>query len=211
MPRQSDVAMIFVKQPEPGRVKTRLGRSIGFEKSALFYSRLAKRIWHQIRRYKNCEFWVLFEPPSALDLIRTWLPDADRYVVQGDGDLGQRLGKAFEEAQDGGRRSVIAIGSDIPDLRAEDLRDAFELLKKHDAVIGPADDGGYWLIGLSRLFPEIFRGISWSTSHVAAETIDVLENHQRTYARLRSLKDIDEVEDLESYPDLRTLTENENK
>ncbi len=194
--------MIFVKQPEPGRVKTRLGRSIGLEKSALLYSRLAQRVWHQIRRYEMCEHWVLFEPSSAVKMIRTWLPDADRYVAQADGDLGQRLAEAFAEAQDGGRRGVIAIGSDVPDLGAADLREAFELLRDHDAVIGPADDGGYWLIGLSRLFPEVFRGISWSTSGVASETIRVLENHKKSYARLRSLKDIDEVDDLELYPDL---------
>jgi len=211
MSAPKDVALIFVKQPEAGRVKTRLGRSIGFEKAARLYAHLAGFVWQEIRKYEDCEHWVLFEPASALDAIRIWLPDADRYLVQADGDLGRRLLGAFAAAQDGSRRGVVAVGSDVPRLRASDLAQAFEALRSHDAVIGPADDGGYWLIGLSRSFPEIFKGISWSTSTVAAETIELLEKHGRTYTRLRALRDIDEVSDLDLFPDLLSLGGTERK
>jgi len=202
MTAPKDVALIFVKQPEPGRVKTRLGKSIGFERAARIYAQLASGVWREIRGYDLCEHWVLFEPAAALEAIRAWLPDADRYILQGDGDLGRRLESGFAEALDGGHRAVLAIGSDVPGLRASDLEQAFATLRDHDAVIGPADDGGYWLIGLSRSFPEIFRGISWSTSTVAAETIERLERHGKTYARLRTLRDIDEAADLALFPEL---------
>ena len=193
---------MFVKQPEPGKVKTRLGRSIGFEQSARLYTRLARKIWNEIRQYRGCEHWVLFEPASALESVLAWLPGADRYLVQVEGDLGNRLQSAFSLAQDGSSRAVVAIGSDVPGLSAGDLNEAFRALRSCDAVIGPAYDGGYWLIGLSRPLPEVFEGIAWSTSTVADETIRILESRAKSYDLLRRLRDIDEAEDLREFPDL---------
>ncbi|NIQ53690.1 MAG: DUF2064 domain-containing protein, partial [Gammaproteobacteria bacterium] len=104
-------------------------------------------------------------------LVRAWLgPEGIELRAQSGGDLGMRMAAFFDEALDEAGEAIL-VGSDIPGIDRRTVTTAFERLVRHDVVLGPASDGGYWLVGLSRRCPELFRGIAWSTDRVLAETV----------------------------------------
>ena len=105
--------------------------------------------------------------------------------------MGQRLHSAFQRAFHGGAKRVAIIGSDCPAVRVEDIREAWGVLQTHDVVLGPATDGGYWLIGLRQLQPNLFRGVHWSTENVFAETIQRVQHAGLSVHLLRELADVD--------------------
>jgi rSAM/selenodomain-associated transferase 1 len=135
-------------------------------------------------------------PRDARERVAAWLGDGPEYHPQADGDLGDRLRAAFDHAFAGGARRVVVIGSDLPDLSAHHLRRAFRALDGAPAVLGPARDGGYWLLGLRRPVPEAFDGIPWSTGSVLARTVERLRAAGAGPALLDELADVDEAADL---------------
>jgi rSAM/selenodomain-associated transferase 1 len=164
---RSRVLLVFAKKPIPGAVKTRLARDVGHEEAARLYRLMAETTWS---RTAACEYkrWLVFEPGSEGDWMRNWLPGAQSYVPQADGDLGNRLRAAFEHAFREGAKAVAVIGTDSPNVASEDINSAFDLLNSgHQAVLGPSTDGGYWLLALSGYEPQVFDEISWSTAEVA--------------------------------------------
>jgi len=130
--------------------------------------------------------------------VARWTGPAFRPVAQPETDLGGRLEAGFDLAFAEGAERVAAIGTDCVEVAVRHLDRAFEALRGSDAVLGPAADGGYWLIGLAAPCPEAFRGIPWSTAETAARTADALARAGRTVARLPTLRDVDRPEDLES-------------
>jgi rSAM/selenodomain-associated transferase 1 len=128
--------------------------------------------------------------------LQEWLGTNLTYRQQSQGDIGSRMANAFQQAFQAGMESVVLIGIDCPDLDAELLGKAFQLLHQHDLVLGPAADGGYYLIGLKRLFPELFSGIAWSTAAVFPKTVEIAQNLALGVAYLPQLRDIDRPEDL---------------
>ncbi|HEV2146923.1 MAG TPA: TIGR04282 family arsenosugar biosynthesis glycosyltransferase, partial [Longimicrobiaceae bacterium] len=137
-----------------------------------------------------------FTPADAGEAVRGWLGEPAAYLPQREGGLGERMRGAFEEAFAAGYRRVVIVGSDLPGLSAGLLRRAFALLDAHEAVLGPARDGGYYLLGLRRPVPELFEGIAWSTGEVFAATVARLRQARIEPALLETLADVDEVEDL---------------
>ncbi len=126
-----------------------------------------------------------------------WLgPDLD-YLAQPDGDLGQRLTGAFREAFGQGYFRVVIIGADCPDLLASHIEEAFSILRSQDLVIGPATDGGYYLIGLSRPEPALFAAIPWGAGDVLEKTLEIAEQKGLSLAQLETLSDVDRPEDLQ--------------
>jgi len=128
-----------------------------------------------------------------------WLGDGVSFVRQGDGDLGERMAGAFEESFRTGSTATIIIGSDCPSLSTGVITAAFDHLKETAAVLGPATDGGYYLVGLSRPMPELFRGIAWGSDHVLADSLAVLRRRSCEPALLNPLADIDRPEDLPAW------------
>jgi uncharacterized protein len=118
------------------------------------------------------------------------------YHDQGQGDLGARMAAAFQNSFDSGIDKVAIIGTDCPDLKAEIMSKAFDELDRSDLVLGPAQDGGYYLIGLRRSLPELFEGINWGTDEVLAQTRTITQNLGLNIAELPTLTDIDRPEDL---------------
>src|SRR5262249_24760372 len=114
---------------------------------------------------------------------------------QGPGDLGERLSRAFRDAFASGARRVVVIGSDCPDVTPADIHAAWAALEAHDVVLGPAIDGGYWLIGLQALHEPLFRGVRWSTSTVLTQTLALCHQQGLRVHRLRELSDVDTEED----------------
>ena len=146
----------FVKAPRIGRVKTRLGRDIGMVAARSFYWRTTRKILAELRGAGRWQPWLAVTPDAAVDAGRMW-PAGWRRFGQGPGDLGERMARTMRLMPPG---PVVIVGTDIPDLRARHVERAFRALGDHDAVFGPAADGGYWLVGLRRSpgIPDIFRG-----------------------------------------------------
>ncbi|RPI26250.1 MAG: glycosyltransferase [Acidobacteria bacterium] len=209
-PSSPNILLVFAKKPIPGTVKTRLAKDIGDEEAARLYRLMAERTWSRTAA-SGYDRWMVFEPPTEREAMQAWLPGAESYVPQVVGDLGVKLKAAFRQAFDAGARAVAVIATDTPEIAAADIHRTFALLETGcQAVMGPSTDGGYWLLALSRFEPGLFEEISWSTSAVAEQTRAMMARHGLRSAELRTLRDIDGVDDLDSlWKDLaRPLSEN---
>ena len=185
--------IIFVKAPRPGFVKTRLAEAIGPAAASAAYEALLTTVLERVQALQNVE--LRFTPDDAVSEIASWLQPSWAAVPQGAGDLGARLSRAFDKAFAAGCMCVTAIGSDCPGITELDIRQSWDLLAQNDAVLGPANDGGYWLIALKAPAHDVFTNIDWSTSRVLEQTIAILARTGRSYHLLRPLRDVDIVED----------------
>jgi rSAM/selenodomain-associated transferase 1 len=181
--------IVFVKAPRPGAVKTRLANTIGAPAAEAAYRYLVETLLNRLDGLNEVD--LCFSPDDAAGEVRHWLKQGWTSSPQGDGDLGQRLHSAFRRAFEGGATRVTIIGSDCPAVSVEDIREAWGGLKTHDVVLGPAVDGGYWLIGLWQLQPSLFCGVPWSTNGVFAETMRRVQDAGLNIQLLRELEDVD--------------------
>lgn len=184
---------IMVKEPHPGRVKTRLGRDLGYTRAAWWFRHQTRAL---IRRLSRDPRWqtVLAVSPDAEGLTsRVWPAHVIRQP-QGSGTLGDRMARILRSAPAG---PVLIIGADIPGITPAHIAKAFRALGHHDTVFGPAPDGGYWLIGLKNtkaVPPHLFDGVRWSTEHALADTQAALGGFRVAYVDV--LQDVDGIEDL---------------
>ncbi|MGB0905539.1 MAG: TIGR04282 family arsenosugar biosynthesis glycosyltransferase, partial [Mangrovicoccus sp.] len=181
-----------VKEPRPGRVKTRLGRDLGYTVSAWWFRHQCARL---LRRLRDPRWQLVLAVAPDLEGLssRIWPEDLPRWP-QGSGDLGDRMGRALRLMPPG---PVVVIGADIPGITRAHIAKAFAELGRNDAVIGPAPDGGYWLIGLARRLPippGLFAGVRWSSEFARADTIATMDRHK--IAEIEMLSDVDTAEDL---------------
>jgi uncharacterized protein len=192
--------LFFVKNPEQGKVKTRLAASIGNERALKFYKVFLLNILSNLNK-GTFLFYLCFFPADALESLRQWLGEDYLYTPQQGEDLAERMKNGFMEAYTMGFKRVVLIGSDIPDLPLEFIEEAFTSLKEKDAVIGPSLDGGYYLIGFKdkTFSSQVFKGIPWSTERVFEQTTKILEREGLTVHTLQPLRDIDKVEDLRNF------------
>jgi rSAM/selenodomain-associated transferase 1 len=145
-------------------------------------------------------FKIFFHPDSAKEKLYEWLGAQYSYLPQSGQDLGERIKNAFSYTFRNNIRQAVVIGSDSPDLPADLVNRSFAALDTHDAVIGPASDGGYYLIGFSQtsFLPKAFEKISWSSGSVFEQTLNILEQHQRKTYLLPEWYDVDTLEDLKA-------------
>lgn len=186
MPRPE--LIIMVKEPRPGRVKTRLGCDIGPIAATWWFRHQTRAL---IRRMRRDPRWrvVLAVSPDAEGLAsRVWPANLQRRA-QGGGDLGARMARQLR-ATDG---PSVVIGADIPGITPAHIARAFRALGDHDAVFGPAPDGGYWLVGMQRVPKGAFEGVRWSTEHALADTVATLPGG---IAMIETLRDVDTLADL---------------
>ena len=191
--RKENAIIYFVKYPTPGKVKTRLAQTIGEQGAVYLYKRLAENNFFILRECKEADLIVVFDPPEDRVKIYQWLPGADRYIPQEGLDLGERLMNTFKWAFDNGYQKAAAFGSDTLELTTTIVEQSFVALQEADVVIGPAKDGGYYLIGLSSNQPRLFEGINWSTSEVLFQTHQVINKLKLKYHILCPLEDLDEI------------------
>ncbi|MBY6159789.1 TIGR04282 family arsenosugar biosynthesis glycosyltransferase [Mameliella alba] len=186
--------IVMVKEPRPGRVKTRLARDIGTVAAAWWFRRQCTRLLRRLRDPR----WqiVLAVSPDREGLTsRIWPADLPR-LPQGSGDLGTRMARAMRSAPPG---PVCVIGADIPGITRPAIWRAFRALGAADVVFGPAEDGGYWLVGLhnaAQVPHGLFEDVRWSTEHALADTIGSVPGAR--IALVDQLRDVDTVEDLRS-------------
>jgi hypothetical protein len=178
-------------------VKTRLAAVLGDEMAVGLYKRFLLDMLSTLNK-GTFLFYLCVYPVDALEDIKTWLGQEYLYMLQQGGHLGERMKNAFTEALAMKFKRVVLIGSDIPSLPLEFIEEAFISLEKRDVVIGPSVDGGYYLIGFrdDKFSPRAFKGIPWSTERVFGETMKVLEQEGLTVHLLKTLRDIDTVQDL---------------
>lgn len=190
--------LVFVRAPEAGRVKTRLAAAIGDGAALRVYRRLAEHTMEVARALaaEGVEVRVHHAPAGAGAAVRAWLGGGPVYLPQAEGDLGMRMRDAFARAFADGADRVVIVGSDLPGLSAPLLRHAFGLLDGCAAVVGPARDGGYYLLGLREMIGGLFAGMEWSTPAVLAATLHRLRAAGADPAMLPALADVDTVQDL---------------
>lgn len=183
-----DTVIVFARAPRLGAVKRRLARDIGDRVALRFYAATLTRLLRALAQDRRFRTVVALTPDRA----RVSLPARVGRIPQGHGGLGERMHRACVRYQ---RRRVVIIGSDIPHATAGDVARAFQALGRTQAVFGPAEDGGYWLVGLGPRRPaRPFGAVRWSSPHALADTEANFSAHR--VARLRMLRDVDTVNDL---------------
>ncbi len=184
--------VIFTRYPEPGKAKTRLIPALGPEGAAALHRRLTE---HTLTVARAAGLPIDLRVTGAAEAaFREWLDDDIRITQQSEGDLGDRLRAAVDPAP------VLFIGSDLPDLEAAHLVEAAAHLRAGRNVIGPAEDGGYWALGLTAPSDYLFENMPWSTDAVFAITIARLRERGIEPALLPALADCDRPEDLQRWP-----------
>lgn len=189
------VIAIFCKAPIPGRVKTRLAADIGTAAATAIYRACAEHtVWSV--RHAGLPTVVFMDRREAAPAFHDWL--GGMLAVQEGDDLGARMENAVRELLDHGYKRVIIVGTDAPFVSEKVVHDAAVELMTHDVVIGPALDGGYYLIGTSEDRPQLFEGVEWSTDKVLQTTLDICENNDWSVAQLEPHRDIDTKADLDA-------------
>lgn len=191
---------LMAKAPLGGRVKTRLAADIGDQNALALYVELLKRVHNEFtdqsqgesRLPYHCHWFI--EPQDQIARCRAEYPGYRSYLPQSSGDLGQRMAAAFEVLFTDYKTAAL-IGADIPDVNTEHLGQISAALETHDAVFGPTADGGYYLIGLRRMYPELFRDVRWSAATTLEETLRICKRSHISYTLLEPLGDLDTVAD----------------
>lgn len=189
--------IIFVKNPIPGKTKTRLAASVGHEKALKMYHQLTAYTREQVMGLGDTQLLLYYS--DFIPEEDEWPADRFSKRLQSGADLGARMQHAFATAFEEGAQRVAIIGSDCPGINTQLLRTALDVLTHKDFVIGPALDGGYYLLGSNRLHPTLFSEMEWSTETVAKQTLEKATALGLSRAELIPLSDVDYLEDWEKY------------
>ncbi len=190
-PTSKKALIIFTRNPELGKVKTRLAKSVGDESALEIYKFLLKHTV-AITKNLNVDKYVFYSENIHRDDI--WDPEIFRKKLQTGTDLGEKMQNAFSELFEMGYEKVLIVGSDIFELGQSDIENAFEVLQTTETVIGPATDGGYYLLGMKERNAALFQNKNWGTSTVLVETLADLR--QKKYVLLEERNDVDYYQDI---------------
>lgn len=193
----ADTALIiFIKNPVKGKVKTRLAETMGDDEALRIYHQLLKITQAQTRQC-NCMRYLFYS--DVINHNDDW--ESKHYLkhVQLGDNLGERMQHAFEFVFKLGHSKAVIIGSDCPTLKTSTLNQALLMLNDNDVVIGPSEDGGYYLLGMNGLIPELFEKMPWSQPHLFKQSIALLERMEIAFYLLPTLNDIDTEVDWEDY------------
>ena len=188
---QENLLLIFTRNPELGKCKTRLAASVGDETALAIYIFLLE---HTVAVTKDLKVSKVVYYSEAIREGDLWDPSIYQKKIQKGPDLGERMANAFKAGFKAGYKKIAIIGSDLYDLSREDLDEAFEMLQTNNFVLGPASDGGYYLLGMTHFIPEIFKNKNWGTSSVLKDTLADLKN--KNVYLLETKNDVDVLEDI---------------
>jgi len=184
--------LLFLKSPRPGLVKTRLAKDIGNQEACDIYKKLVNHTLKQLPDTSNVV--INYTPKDSLPEFQNWLDSPFQYVPQSDGDLGDRMSYACNLAFEDGADAVILLGGDCPGITSNHIKKITTLLQEGKNILGPAKDGGYWTLGLTKPFPEVFQNIPWSTETVSALTRKKFQDFNRNLSQIDILEDVDNLE-----------------
>ncbi|MCZ6900143.1 MAG: TIGR04282 family arsenosugar biosynthesis glycosyltransferase [Bacteroidetes bacterium] len=193
MNKDKDALIVFVKNPILGNVKTRLAQKIGLKNALRIYQKLLN---HTLKIILPLTQDVIICYSEEVIIDDMWTGHQFLKEKQIGIDLGDKMSNAFKDYFSKGYKKICIIGSDNLEITTEIIEQAFHVLNETDIVIGPADDGGYYLAGMKAQYSEIFKNKSWSTSRVLEETINDLKDQTLSYSLLKTLSDIDTYKDL---------------
>ncbi|MFT5858038.1 MAG: rSAM/selenodomain-associated transferase 1 [Flavobacteriaceae bacterium] len=191
--QSTNLLVVFVKNPVKGKAKTRLAATIGDAAALEVYKRLIAITEKATSAVDGCDLHVYFSSETDEKL---W--SGKEQFVQKGSDLGERMFGAFDHGFNLGYERIAGVGSDLPDLTAETIQKGFKLLEEFDTVFGPSDDGGYYLIGMTKKIRCIFENKAWSTEGLLNDTLTELNREGYSSELLEVLNDVDTVEDLRS-------------
>jgi rSAM/selenodomain-associated transferase 2/rSAM/selenodomain-associated transferase 1 len=192
-----DKIVVFTRLPVPGKAKTRMIPLLGEEGAALLHKEMSEFVIDHVKRFcaeQGVSMEIRYADGSAQE-VESWLGKDLSCETQGEGDLGKKMKRAIQESLDEGFEGVVAVGTDCPEVDGKILGKAFASFKDSPIVIGSAHDGGYYLIGMKKMFPFIFEDIDWGTDRVFHQTIQKLRQSGLEPAILETLHDIDRPED----------------
>ena len=185
--------IIFIRNTVTGKVKTRIAQSLGDEQALSIYEFLLTHT-RAVTSRLSCDKFLYYSDWIQQD--DSWKNELFHKRIQQAGDLGERMSAAFSSLFDEGYEQLLIIGSDCIELDESVIKDAFKILGNHEAVIGPSSDGGYYLLGITCHFPQLFSNKKWSSSTVLEDTLKDFKNAGLTVALLPILNDIDEEKDV---------------
>lgn len=188
--------IIFIKNPVAGKVKTRLAKTIGDAMALTIYNLLLDHT-RTVTKKLHCDKIVFYS--DFIDNNDSWDQNYFLKTKQEGIDLGDRMSNAFRFAFSKGYTKTLIIGSDCPDLNEAHIENAIQYLNESEIVLGPAKDGGYYLLGMKQFFPELFSNKRWSTEHVMKDTLEDISRLNLSVRLLPELTDIDEEKDMERY------------
>ncbi len=202
--------IVFTRFPDPGKTKTRLIPELGAKGAARLQRQMTEHIIATAAMVSNrlgLTIEVRHEGGNA-GLLQEWLGPQFSYRPQGPGDLGRRMERAFEAAFRDSKGATVIVGSDIPGISPDIIQQAFEGLQKNDLVLGPALDGGYYLIGMKKTipaetYPRLFDGINWGTGEVLSQTLQTARESGLRFVLLESLADVDRPVDLHIWQEVK--------
>ena len=192
--------IIFTRKPELGKVKTRLAKGVGQEKALEIYIYLLKHS-AEISSHVSAEKQVWYT--TSIEKNDIWNDNIFKKYKQLDGDLGKKMKHAFFTNFNNEFEKVVIMGTDLLDIDTNTIENAFQQLDKHDVVIGPAEDGGYYLMGMNHFIPEVFDNVEWSTSEVLEKTLEKLKH--KSVMLLDEKNDIDYKEDALRHTELKGI------
>lgn len=193
MDKKKELIIVFVRNPQLGKVKTRLAHSIGNQKALNVYKWLLEHTHNVLCNY-NCDCAIFFS--EQIDNDGLWNEKCFKKFIQNGNTLGEKMNNAFEKGFEIGYHKIIILGSDLPDLSCDLIQDAFRKLTLNDYVIGPSEDGGYYLLGMKKLNSTLFKNKKWSTNSVYIDTLKDIKGCD--VGLLAKLNDIDTFEDLKN-------------
>ena len=191
-----DLLIVFVKNIKLGKVKTRLAKTIGDENAFKIYKALVE-ITEKATQNLRVDNRIYFS-----DIIVNSKWQGSKKYVQVGGDLGERMKNAFKTGFEDGYQRIVLIGSDLPTISDKIITNAFKELEENSVVFGPAEDGGYYLIGLTKLYGTIFTNKPWSKDNLLKITLAELQSNKINVSLIETLNDIDTFEDLKQFPEL---------
>jgi rSAM/selenodomain-associated transferase 1 len=194
--KNNNLLIIFMKAPRLGKVKTRLNSHLHPKESLKLYRAIVEDLLDHFRLETEFEVRLYVWPPDGLAEVNSWLKNLWQIIPQSEGDLGDKMNQAFIKSFEEGYDKVIIIGSDLPELTSSDILQGFSELNTVDLILGPSTDGGYYLIGLKKPQPPLFKDISWSTAFVLGQTLEKAQRHGLKINLLEEKTDLDEFDEL---------------
>lgn len=196
--------IIFTRYPIPGKTKTRMIPSLGYEGALTLHHEMTNHTLKISQQWlndypnsnQNPKYLAIYYHGGNQELMQLWLGKDHEYHQQSTGDLGEKMLSAIQESQQQNYQKIVIIGTDCPSLTPPLINQAFQQLNHKEIVLGPAQDGGYYLIGVKDTYPPLFKNIPWGTSRVFQDTINQIKQLQLSFSLLPILTDIDYPDDL---------------
>jgi len=199
--KKDTAIIVFTRFPVKGKVKTRLAKNMGNKFAVSFYRVCAEHTFKELVKVKETgsELFLFCSEENEIEQVMKWGGTNFNYYFQQGNDLGLKMYNAFNTVFKKGYKKVIIIGTDAPDVSMNIVQSAISVLDNYSVVIGPANDGGYYLLGFKSKLIDLFTGIKWSTDSVFDNTIEKLNRSKINYFMLNELTDIDTLEDLQNW------------